>query len=137
MCYGQRTDNPEGQVTYPIIADRTAGLPTGSGTSFKMYVAFLSSSYFNLYEAPYGATYFHVSIINIITFSLELEVPHALFPIKDPTASNGVSSLQRCRAARYWSTRSISFAPSYGNSPFAPCIIANADFVGFTRKRLS
>ena len=35
-----RMDNPEGQVTYPII-NRTAGLPTGSGTS-KMHVAFLS-----------------------------------------------------------------------------------------------
>jgi len=32
MCYEQRTDNPGGQVTYPDTI-RTAGLPTGSGTS--------------------------------------------------------------------------------------------------------
>ena len=32
MCYGQRTDNPEGQGTYLIDTDKTAGLPTGFGT---------------------------------------------------------------------------------------------------------
>ena len=34
----------EGQVTYPVTADRTAGLATGSGTSIRMHVAFLSLS---------------------------------------------------------------------------------------------
>ncbi len=32
----------EGQVTYPVKTNRTAGLPTGSSTSHRMCVAFLS-----------------------------------------------------------------------------------------------
>ena len=32
-------DNPEGKVTYPI-EDRTAGLPTGSGTPIKCTLRF-------------------------------------------------------------------------------------------------
>jgi len=35
----------EGQVTYLIDNNETAGLPTGSGTPFQMRVAFLSLSF--------------------------------------------------------------------------------------------
>ena len=40
MCYGQRMDNPEGQVTYLISLDKTAGLPTGSGTPCRCTLRF-------------------------------------------------------------------------------------------------
>ena len=50
MCYGQRTDNPEGQVTYPVLY-RTAGLPTGSGTPCDARCVFIFVIC-DLYEAP-------------------------------------------------------------------------------------
>ena len=42
-------DNPEGQVTYPII-HRTAGLPTGSSIFFNIHCVFI----FVFIIKPYG-----------------------------------------------------------------------------------
>jgi hypothetical protein len=50
MCYGQRTDNPEGQATYPMLY-RTAGLPTGFGTPCDARCVFIFVIC-DLYEAP-------------------------------------------------------------------------------------
>ena len=47
------TDNPEGKVTYLILADQTAGLPTSSSTLTKVYIAFLSCSYIQRISAQY------------------------------------------------------------------------------------